>query len=121
MARRGQNYLNNKDMLKEIHTSKGNYTWFEDREAYHQYDIIVEDTSEIRDAIPQAQQNRADRMQKEAWEKNEDKKKRQSDFLVDPNTIDKNSLIFRVMTYEHIPDEPEERTIQRQSLTTRSK
>ena len=58
MARRGQNYLNNKDMLKEIHTSKGNYTWFEDREAYHQYDIIVEDTSEIRDAIPQAQQNR---------------------------------------------------------------
>ena len=44
-------------MLKEIHTSKGNYTWFEDREAYHQYDIIVEDTSEIRDAIPQAQQN----------------------------------------------------------------
>ena len=48
-------------------------------------------------------------MQKEAWEKNEDKKKRQSDFLVDPNTIDKNSLIFRVMTYEHIPDEPEEK------------
>ena len=60
-------------------------------------------------------------MQKEAREKNEDKKKRQSDFLVDPNTIDKNSLIFRVMTYEHIPDEPEERTIQRQSLTIRSK
>ena len=106
MARRVQNYLNNKDMLKEIHTSKGNYTWYEDREAYHQYDIIVDGTSEIRDAIPQAQQNRADRMQKLAWELNEDKKKRQSDFLVDPESIDKNSLIFRVMTFDHIPDEP---------------
>ena len=75
MARRGQNYLNNKDMLKEIHISKGNYSWYEDRKAYHQYDIIVEDTSEIRDSIPQAQQNRADRIQKEAWESNTDKKK----------------------------------------------
>ena len=81
MARRGQNYLNNKDMLKEIHISKGNYSWYEDRKAYHQYDIIVEDTSEIRDSIPQAQQNRADRIQKEAWESNTDKKKRQSDCL----------------------------------------
>jgi len=29
MARR-QNYLNNKDMLKQIHISKSNYCWFED-------------------------------------------------------------------------------------------
>jgi hypothetical protein len=98
MARRGQNYLNNKDMLRQIHTSKANYSWFEDRDKHHQYDIILNDTKEIRDSIDQAKQNRADRMQKEAWELNTDKKKRQSDFLVD--------LVFRIMTFEHIPDEP---------------
>ena len=64
-------------MLKEIHTQRVIGTWFEDREAY-QYDIIVEDTSEIRDAI-QAQQKKSRQNAKEA-EKNEDKKKRQSDF-----------------------------------------
>ena len=74
MARRGQNYLNNKDMLKEIHTSKGNYTWFEDREAYHQYDIIVGDTSEIRDAIPQAQQNRRQNAKKKRKERRQKEK-----------------------------------------------
>ena len=75
MARRGQNYLNNKDMLKEIHTSKGNYTWFEDRQAYHQYDIIVEDTSEIRDAIPQAQQNRQIECKKKSGKERRQKEK----------------------------------------------
>ena len=42
-------------------------------------------------------------MQKEVRELNTDKKKRQSDFLVDLDTIDKNDLVFRVMTFEHIP------------------
>ena len=60
MARRGQNYLNNKDMLRQIHTSKANYSWFEDRDKHHQYDIILNDTKEIRDSIDQAKQNRAD-------------------------------------------------------------
>ena len=106
MARRGQNYLNNKDMLRQIHVSKSNYCWFEDRDLHQQYDIILNDTKEIRESIEQAKQNRADRMQKEAWELNTDKKKRQSDFLVDLDTIDKNDLVFRVMTFEHIPDEP---------------
>ena len=106
MARRGQNYLNNKDMLRQIHVSKSNYCWFEDRDLHQQYDIILNDTKEIRESIEQAKQNRADRMQKEAWELNTDKKKRQSDFLVDLDTIDKSDLVFRVMTFEHIPDEP---------------
>ena len=67
MARRGQNYLNNKDMLRQIHVSKSNYCWFEDRDLHQQYDIILNDTKEIRESIEQAKQNRADRMQKEAW------------------------------------------------------
>lgn len=66
MARR-QNYLNNKDMLKQIHISKSNYCWFEDRDMHHQHDIILYETKEIADAVEQARQNKAKRLQKLAW------------------------------------------------------
>ena len=113
MARRGQNYLNNRDMLKQIHISKSNFCWFEDREKYHQYDVIIDNTkgkldvaAEIRELEQVARQNRADRMQKEAWDLNTDKKKKQADFAVDPTAFEQDELVFRVMTFEHIPDEP---------------
>ena len=35
------NYLNNKDILKEIHTSKNSYCSFIEPE-YHRYDIIID-------------------------------------------------------------------------------
>ena len=34
------------------------------------------------------------------------KKPKQKEFAVDPNSIAVDSLVFRVSTYEHIPDEP---------------
>lgn len=113
MARRGQNYLNNRDMLKQIHISKSNFCWFEERTAHHQYDVIIEDVAgelnrkdEILKLEHVARQNRADRLQKEAWDLNTDKKKKQADFAVDPTTFSQDELVFRVMTFEHIPDEP---------------
>ena len=113
MARRGQNYLNNRDMLKQIHISKSNFSWFEDRDKHHQFDVIIDNVSgeldlagEIRNLEAIARQNRADRMQKEAWDLNTDKKKKQADFAVDPNSFDQEQIVFRVMTFEHIPDEP---------------
>ena len=112
MARR-QNYLNNRDMLKQIHISKSNFSWFEDRERHHQYDVIIDNVkgnlnleNEIRDLEAVARQNRADRLQKEAWDLNTDKKKKQADFAVDPNSFEQSEIVFRVMTFEHIPDEP---------------
>ena len=113
MARRGQNYLNNRDMLKQIHISKSNFCWFEDREKHHQYDVIIDNAkgkldvaAEIRELEQVARQNRADRMQKEAWDLNTDKKKKQADFAVDPASFAQDELVFRVMTFDHIPDEP---------------
>jgi hypothetical protein len=113
MARRGQNYLNNRDMLKQIHISKSNFCWFVDREKHHQHDIIIDNVAgelnletEIRELEAIARQNRADRMQKEAWDLNTDKKKKQADFAVDPNSFEQDEIVFRVMTFEHIPDEP---------------
>jgi hypothetical protein len=105
MARR-QNYLNNKDMLKQIHISKSNYCWFEDRDKHHQHDIILYSTKEIPDAVEQARQNKAKRLQKLAWDANTDKKKKQVDFEVDPTSFTEDEIVFRVMTFEHIPDEP---------------
>lgn len=113
MARRGQNYLNNRDMLKQIHISKSNFCWFEDREKHHQYDVIIDNAkgkldvaAEIRELEQVARQNRADRMQKEAWDLNTDKKKKQADFAIDPVSFAQDELVFRVMTFDHIPDEP---------------
>jgi hypothetical protein len=112
MARR-QNYLNNRDMLKQIHISKSNFSWFEDRKHHHQFDVIIDNVkgelnleNEIRELEAVARQNRADRLQKEAWDLNTDKKKKQVDFAVDPNSFEQSEIVFRVMTFEHIPDEP---------------
>ena len=40
------NYLNNKDILKEIHKSKNSFCSYIDPE-YHQYDIILPDIEKI--------------------------------------------------------------------------
>ena len=113
MARRGQNYLNNRDMLKQIHISKSNFSWFEDRDKYHQFDVIIDNVAgeldvaaEIRELEATARENRANRIQKEAWDLNTDKKMKQANFAVDHDSFAQDELVFRVMTFEHIPDEP---------------
>ena len=93
-------------MLKQIHISKSNYCWFEDRDKHHQHDMILYSTKEIPDAVEQARQNKAKRLQKLAWDANEDKKKKQVDFEVDPASFTEDEIIFRVMGFDHIPDEP---------------
>ena len=93
-------------MLKQIHISKSNYCWFEDRDKHHQHDMILYSTKEIPDAVEQARQNKAKRLQKLAWDANEDKKKKQVDFEVDPTSFTEDEIIFRVMGFDHIPDEP---------------
>lgn len=113
MAKR-QNYLNNRDMLKQIHISKSNFSWFEDRDRYHQFDIILGDANEITpleeilkpENIEQAKLNQAARRQKVAYDACTDKKMRQVDFAVDINSIRDEDVVFRVVTFEHIPDEP---------------
>lgn len=108
------NYLNNKDILKEIHKSKMSYCWLKDPK-YFMYDIILQDVSEITDkTLQQAKQNQASRLQSEAYAQamlahtgsDYRSKPKQKDFAIDPDTIADGDVTFRVMTYEHIPDEP---------------
>jgi hypothetical protein len=94
------NYLNNKDILKEIHASKNSYCSFVDPE-YHRYDLIIDkpDSDVITSLtyaakpaqIKAAKEVRAARLSIDAGEK------------LDPKKIPTTDLIFRVMTWEHVP------------------
>ena len=62
------NYLNNKDILKEIHKSKTTYCSFSDP-SYANYDLIVHNIKQInKKNIKAARQNRADRLSRLAHE-----------------------------------------------------
>ena len=99
-AKKTTNYLNNKDILKEIHSSKNTYCSFVDPE-YHRYDLIIDKPeSDIITSltyagkpaqIKAAKEVRAARLSLETGEK------------VDPKSVATTDLIFRVMTWEHVP------------------
>ena len=102
------NYLNNKDMLKEIHKSKSTFCSYVDP-AYAQFDIILPSIEKINiRTIAEAKRNRAKKMTTTAYEaaKSQNKKVKITEFEVDYRSIQKSDLIFRVMTFDHIPDEP---------------
>jgi len=89
------NYLNNRDILKEIHLSKNTYCSFLDPVTDHQYDIILPSVTKINQkTVAEARRNRAARLSRETGEDVNEKKI--------PNT----DLVFRVMTWEHIPMAP---------------
>jgi len=107
MARRVK-YLNNKDMLAEIHKSKNNYSSFVEPE-YALYDIILTDIEKINiRTIAEAKRNKAKKLSQAAYEaaKADGKRVKVADCEIDYRTIEKNELIFRIMTFDHIPDEP---------------
>ena len=102
------NYLNNKDILKEIHKSKSTYCSFVDPD-YHQFDIILPNIEKINiRTIAEAKRNKAKRLGLLAFEeaKSPGKKVKQAEFEIDYKKIEKTELIFRIMMYDHIPDEP---------------
>jgi hypothetical protein len=102
-------YLTNKDLLKEIHLSKNTYCSFTSPE-FHQYDLIVPNLEKINiRTIAEAKRNRAKRLSQEAHEKAMiagGKKLPAKDFEIDYKKIDKHDLVFRVMTFEHVPLAP---------------
>jgi hypothetical protein len=103
MAR--NNYLNNKDILKEIHKSKTTYCCFTNPED-SAYDMILPDVSKInKKNILQARKDRAERLAKLALEQaNLDGTKHKLDeFEIKLKDVKDTDVVFRVMTWEHIP------------------
>jgi hypothetical protein len=88
------NYLNNRDILKEIHLSKNTYCSYLDPVQDHQYDIILPSVLKINQrTIAEARRNRADRLKREG-------------IIVDPKKIANTDLVFRITVWEHIPMAP---------------
>lgn len=105
---RPRNYLNNKDILAEIHRSKNKFCSYT-HEDYANYDIILTDVEKINiRTIAEAKRNKAKRLSNEAYERRKlaGEKVKQADCEVDYKSITKEELIFRVMTFDHIPEEP---------------
>jgi hypothetical protein len=89
------NYLNNRDLLKQIHLSKNTYCAYRDPVLDHQYDIILTSLDKINQrTIAEARRARADRIKRETGEIVNDKKI--------PNT----DLVFRITCWDHIPWAP---------------
>jgi len=99
------NYLNNKDMLAEIHKSKNSYCYYKKPE-YADYDIILSDVAKInRLSISQARKNRAETMLQSKVEELGLKRSQYDEYREDHLNIPVTDLVFRIMTYDHIPDE----------------
>jgi hypothetical protein len=107
-AKKTVNYLNNKDILKEIHESKNTYCYFQKQE-YNKYDFIVDmpqdslekcfEHMQKPEVIQQARETRAIRL---------DIENGLAKGTTDPLTIPITDLMFRVMTWEHIPVAPKQ-------------
>jgi hypothetical protein len=100
------NYLTNKELLSEIHKSKCSYSYFVD-DRYASYDAIVESLEHITPEVIEATRAlkakklvQAEKLrQKESGLKNHQIKVAD----VDPTSIPVEELVWRIMTFEHIP------------------
>jgi hypothetical protein len=102
-------YLNNRDLLAEIHKSKCSYSSFTKLE-YSQYDLILPGLERINiRTVAEAKRNRAKRLGILAFAEaryNGDKKIKLSECTPDYKTIPKTDIIIRIMTFDHIPLAP---------------
>lgn len=97
------NYLNNKDILSEIHSSKNTYCCYSDP-SRHRYDFIVDmPHAPIQESLayglkPEnlllAKEARASRLSAESGTK------------ITADSIPTEDLVFRVMTWDHVPVAP---------------
>lgn len=131
------NYLNNKDILKEIHYSKSSYCTFENFAAHNEFDVIIDCptqspdnwlscifagelqvekeqddgtivTTTVAAPITRAKEARAARISAVTGTK------------VSADSIAVTDLVFRVMTFDHIPLGPKQTTASRAKNSKKS-
>ena len=93
------NYLNNRDILKEIHKSKKSYCAYKNFDTDSDFDIIIHDIKKInKTRLKEARDLKCLNYKREYGEE------------LDPKTIADTDLVFRVMTWDHIPKVPKKPT-----------
>lgn len=101
-------YLTNKELLKEIHLSKNNYSSYTKPE-YGNYDLILADVSKINiRTIAEAKRNQALRLSQLALAEAQkiNPKAKLAEVEIDYKKVAKTDVIFRIMTHDHVPLEP---------------
>jgi hypothetical protein len=99
------NYLNNKDILKEIHKSKTTYCSYTQPE-YADYDMILPEIGKInKKNILEARRLRAERLAKVAHEAAtaDGVKRKLDEFKIKLRDVLDTDVVFRVMTWDHVP------------------
>ena len=101
------NYLNNRDLLLEIHKSKTTYCSFINQ-IDNEYDIIIHDAALILDheTMQQGRKLRADRLARQAFDmaKSKGEAVKAAQFAMTPEQISPDDVVFRLMTKAHIPE-----------------
>lgn len=101
-------YLTNKELLKEIHLSKNNYSSYTKPE-YCDYDLILPDTDKINiRTIAEAKRARALKLSQRALAEAQivNPKTKLAEVEIDYKKVLKTDVVFRIMTHNHIPLEP---------------
>ena len=105
-SRKPVNYLNNKDILKEIHESKNAYCYFTKPE-YHRYDFIVDmPQSSMEDSLEYAFKPESIQQARETYALRMDAEQGSTKGTFDPLSVPITDLVFRVMTWDHVPVAP---------------
>ncbi len=102
-------YLNNRDLLAEIHKSKCSFSSYTSID-FQQHDIILTNLDKVNiRTIAEAKRNRAKRQGILAFGQARiagDKKIKLAECTADYKTIAKTDIVIRIMTFEHIPMAP---------------
>ena len=117
-------YLNNRDLLSQIHASKNTYcSYIAPEDA--RYDLIVPNLKKINaSAVTMARKAKAKRLTQEAWEAAKEsglKKIKLVDYTVSPRKLEKTELVFRVMMFDHVPMDSERKKNPKQTADHHSK
>lgn len=103
------NYLSNKELLLEIQKSKNSFCEFLEKK-YEDYDLIVENHEDCFkiENIEKAKQIRLIRIKQNILleEKSKNPNAKMNQIVIDESSIKLEDLVFRIYTYEHIPDAP---------------
>ena len=102
-------YLNNRDLLAEIHRSKSSFSSFVQPE-FNQHDIILSNLDKVNiRTIADAKRSKAKRIGIAAFAAarlSGDRKVKLIECTPDYKSIAKTDVVFRIMTFDHVPLAP---------------